>query len=130
LFCIENRYSESALRKWIDKIYRPAGFILLGTLFGAGLTLAVQGKLPTPAMVGGVVFLLGLGILVVRGRRNRALFFLAICLLWAGDAVSFWMSSGKLINAIFLTLSASMYAISAWVEYGEQRKKRAEEAMG
>ncbi len=115
------------MRKWIDKIHRPAGFILLGALFGAGLTLAVQGKLPTPAMVGGVVFLLGLGILVIRGRRNRALFFLAICLLWAGDAVSFWMSSGKLIYAIVLTLSASFYALSALIEYSEQRKKRAEE---
>jgi len=115
------------VRKWIAKIYRPAGFMLLGAFTGSGLTLAIQGKLSTTDMVRGMVFLLGLGVLVAGARKNKALFFLAICLLWGGDAVRSWMRSGRLFNAIFLTLLALIFAWSAWAEYDRGKKKRADE---
>ena len=111
---------------WIEKIYRPVGFILLGGLIGSGLTLAAEGKLSAPDMVRGPVFLLGLGILVANGRRNKALFFLAICLCWASLAVGSWMR-GKLTEAIIPAVLVLIYAGSAWFECGEQRRRRAVE---
>jgi hypothetical protein len=110
----------------IGKVYRAGGFVLLGALLGSGLTLAAEGKLSAPDMVRGPVFLLGLAILVVNGRRNKALFFLAICLCWAALAVGCWMR-GKLSEAIIPAVLVLVYAGSAWFEYGGQRKKRAGE---
>jgi hypothetical protein len=80
----------------------------------------------TPEMVRGPVFLLGLGILVVNGRRNKALFFLAICLCWTSLAVASWMR-GELYEAIIPAVLVVIYAGSAWFEFSEQRKKRANE---
>ena len=111
------------MNKWIDKVYRPSGFVLLGALIGSGLTLTIQGKLSTVDMVRGPVFFLGLGILVVNGRRNKALFFLAICLCWAALALGSWMR-GKLFEAIIPAVLVLIYAGSAWFELGEKKRKR------
>ena len=125
-FVLRNSRVGFAMNKCIEKAYQPAGFILLGALAGSGLTLAVQGKLSTPDMVDGMLCLFGLLIFVANGRRNKATYFLGICLLGAGNAVGFAMR-GKVLGAIVFTVFASIYAGSAWFEDGKQRKKRAEE---
>ncbi|MGA9672543.1 MAG: hypothetical protein WBQ94_25230 [Terracidiphilus sp.] len=115
------------MRKWIAEVYRPAGFILLGALIGSGLTLAIQGRLSTPDIVGGVLWLLGFGIIVVNGRRSRALSSLAISLLWGGLAVEQWTHHRTPFSTIFPIILALIYASLAGIEHGERKKKRAEE---
>jgi hypothetical protein len=116
--------------KWIEKLYRPVGFMLLGALAGSGLTLAVLGKLSIPVIVPWMVGLLALGFLVAKGRRDKVLIFLVCGLLSAGNAASFWMRGGKLPDAILFTVLALIYVGSAWSEHGKQRKKHAGEVIG
>lgn len=65
---------ESALRKWIGSVGRPVGFILLGVMIGAGLTLVIQGRVATSDIVLGVVYLLAFAVILVNMRKNKAFF--------------------------------------------------------
>ncbi|MGA2849051.1 MAG: hypothetical protein ABSE46_08650 [Terracidiphilus sp.] len=101
--------------------------MLLGAVAGSGLTLAVLGKVSALDMVCGAVCLLGLGIVVANGLRNKAVYYLGPSLLCVGEAIEFWMRNGKLLDAVFFTILALVFAHSAWAEYGKQRKKRSED---
>jgi hypothetical protein len=112
------------MKKWIEKAYRPAGFILLGALAGSGLTLAIQGKLSTPYVVLGLAWVCALGILVVNGYRNKTLYFLAASLFCAGNATAYWMREKPLGGIVFSVL-ALIYAYSTWTEHNRLKEKRA-----
>lgn len=114
------------MRNWIGKVYQPIGFVLLGVMIGAGLTLILQGKVATSNIVLGVVFLLAIAVILVNNRNNNALYYSMLCLLGAVLAIGAWTRHRSLFSLIGWGIFSLIYASSAWLARIKQKKTLAD----
>ncbi len=117
------------MRNWIDKVYQPAGFVLLGVLIGAGFTLVIQGRVATSDIVLGVVYLLAIAVILVNKRNNNALFYFMLCLLGTVMAIAAWTHHRSSFGVCLWGFFSLIYAYSARQAHIKQKKARTDQNL-